>query len=313
MHGLLLDPPPPYAGPRALQVKPIPSPGANPLPGNPTRPKKSLGQHFLVEGRFLKRIIGAAEVVSGDLVIEVGPGRGTLTGALARGGAQVVAVELDESLASTLVGKFEGHPGVRIVTGDARYVDIDSLVPPEAAYKVVANLPYYAASPIVRRFLESEHRPRVMVVMVQREVARNMAAPPGKMGLLSVAVQLYGEPRIVAYVPPRAFRPVPKVASAIVRIDVHPGPVVAFDSLDRFFSLVRAGFSAPRKQIRNSLSNGLDVSTASVDDLLSRAGVDPKRRPQTVSLHEWGALYEVYRSALPNRSSPAGGGDKDAR
>ena len=219
-----------------------------------------------------------------------------------------MAVELDESLASNLAGKFEGHPGVRIVTGDARHVDIDSLAPPEAVYKVVANLPYYAASPIVRRFLESEHRPRVMVVMVQREVARNMAAPPGKMGLLSVAVQLYGKPRIVAYVPPRAFRPVPKVASAIVRIDVHPGPVVAFDSLDRFFSLVRAGFSAPRKQIRNSLSNGLDVSAAFADGILSRAGVDPKRRPQTVSVHEWGALYEVYRSDLPNRSSTDGSG-----
>ena len=210
-----------------------------------------------------------------------------------------MAVELDESLAAALAAKFEDNPGVSIVTGDARSVDVNSLVPPEAVYKVVANLPYYAASPIVRRFLESEHRPRVMVIMVQREVARNMAAPPGKMGLLSVAIQLYGKPRIVAYVPPRAFRPVPKVASAIVRIEVYPGPVVAFDSLDRFFSLVRAGFSAPRKQIRNSLSNGLNVSTASADSILSRAGVDPRRRPQTLGLPEWGALYEVYRSDRP--------------
>ena len=129
--------------------------------------------------------------------------------------------------------------------------------------------------------------------MIQREVAQEMVAPPGKMGLLSVAIQLYGRPRIVHYVLPRAFSPAPKVMSAIVRIDVYPGPVVRFDSEERFFCLVRAGFSSPRKQLRNSLSRGLDISPRSADAMLVRADIDPTRRAQTLSLSEWEGLYQT--------------------
>ncbi len=133
-----------------------------------------------------------------------------------------------------------------------------------------------------------------MVVMVQREVARNMAAVPGQMRLLSVAVQLYGWPRIVASVPPRAFRPPPAVSSAVVRIDVYPDPAVTFDSEDHFFTLVRAGFSAPRKQIHNCLRNELPVSADIIGTMLSDAGIDPSRRAQTLSLDDWGKLYASF-------------------
>jgi 16S rRNA (adenine1518-N6/adenine1519-N6)-dimethyltransferase len=208
-----------------------------------------------------------------------------------------LAVELDEALAQRLTEKLADRPNVIVISADAREMEIDSLVTEGAPYKLVANLPYYAASPIVRRFLEARHKPTTIVVMLQREVAREMVAVPGKMGLLSVATQLYGKPRIVSYVPPRAFSPAPKVTSAIVRIEVYAGPAVQFDSSERFFTLVRAGFSAPRKQLRNSLSHGLDRPAVSAQALLEGSGIDPTRRAQTLSMAEWGALYEVFSRA----------------
>ena len=263
------------------------------------RPKKSLGQHFLVDRRVLSRISAAAEISPHDVVVEVGPGRGILTKHLAERAGRVVAVELDEALASRLSGDLADRPNVEVVCADARELDLASLAPPDVPYKVAANLPYYAALPILRRFLEAEHKPELMVVMVQREVARKIAAAPGDMGLVSVAVQLYGRPRIVSYVPPRAFRPAPKVTSAILRIDLYPRPALDLDT-EKFFQLVRAGFSAPRKQLRNCLRDGLSLSAESADAILLGAGIDPTRRPQTVSIEEWGSLYSEWTALAPS-------------
>jgi 16S rRNA (adenine1518-N6/adenine1519-N6)-dimethyltransferase len=262
----------------------------------PPPAKKSLGQHFLVDRRVLGAIVDAAEVSANDVVVEIGPGRGALTKLLAERAGRLVAVEVDAVLAELLREKYAEHPGVSVLVEDARELDIDAVVPESSSYKVVANLPYYAASPIVRRFLEADRKPELMVVTVQREVAREMAAAPGKMGLLSVAVQLYGRPRIVATVQPRAFRPAPKVTSAVVRIDVYPQPAVAFDSEREFFRVVRAGFSARRKQLHNCLKKGLHITPAAARDLLIGADIDPTRRAQTLSLPEWGQLYEAFRS-----------------
>jgi 16S rRNA (adenine1518-N6/adenine1519-N6)-dimethyltransferase len=257
--------------------------------------RKALGQHFLVDARARGRIVAAAELSPDDVVVEIGPGRGALTRALADRAGTLVAVELDDSLAQRLAEQYSGCPSVTVVAGDARELDIASLVPEGAAYKVVGNLPYYAASPIIRRFLEADRKPTLMVVMVQREVAQGMTAEPGKMGLLSVATQLYGSPRIVAHVPPRAFRPPPKVTSSVVRIDVYPRPALSLDSVQDFFRLVRAGFSAPRKQIHNSLGHGLELPPEAVRAMLARAGIDPVRRPQTLAVQDWGRLYEARR------------------
>lgn len=269
------------------------------------RAKKSLGQHFLVDRTALRRVVEAADLSDNDVVLEVGPGRGHLTRVLAERVARLVAVEIDEALAGALAGQFSGQSNVEVVAADAREVDIRSLAPADAPYKVVANLPYYAASPIIRRFLELDPKPVLLVVMVQREVAREMVAPPGKMRLLSVATQLYGKPRIVAYVPPRAFRPQPKVTSAIVRVEVFDRPAVSFDSEQGFFGVVRGGFSAPRKQLRNSLRNGLDVPPESVDAALAQTGIDPARRAQTLSLPEWGRLYNAFRGRPSPRAEGA--------
>ena len=262
--------------------------------------KKSLGQNFLVDRRIVSRIIAAAELDHDDIALEIGPGRGILTRPLVERAASLTAVELDDRLADALTDEFASQPHVRVVHADAREVDIASIVPHDKPYKLIANLPYYAAQPIIRRFLEAEHKPSVMVVMVQREVARNMTAKPGDMSLLSVATQLYGKPRVVASVPPRAFRPAPKVTSAIVRIDVYPQPALALDSIDAFFTLVRAGFSAPRKQVHNCLQQGLSISRAEAEAMLSDTGIDPRCRPQTLSLDDWGDLYAAWRLRYPD-------------
>lgn len=238
-------------------------------------------------------------------MLEIGPGRGILTRELSKNAGRVVAVELDDALSEELTTEFADQPSITIVHADAREADIGDLVPADEPYKLVANLPYYAALPIIRRFLEANHKPSLIVVMVQREVARNMTAAPGDMSLLSVATQLYGKPRIVTSVPPRAFRPAPKVTSAVIRIDVYPQPALQLDSIDNFFTLVRAGFSAPRKQIHNCLQHGLDISRELAEQMLTQASIDPKRRPQTLSLPDWGSLYQQFRNV--KTSSPFDG------
>ncbi len=264
----------------------------------PPRAKKALGQNFLVDRHVRAKIVEAAEISPTDTVLEVGPGRGFLTKALAEHAGRVVAIELDGGLIPRLTEAFTEYDNVDFVEGDARTVDIGDLVGTETEYKVVANLPYYAATPIVRRFLNTQHKPTTLVVMVQREVGQEMTARPGKMGILSVATQVYGRPRIVASVPPKAFRPSPNVTSAVMRIDTYPEPAVAFDSAERFFTLVRAAFSAPRKQIHNSLKNGLGIDADEVMALLRNAEISATRRAQTLSIDEWGDLYREYASTF---------------
>jgi 16S rRNA (adenine1518-N6/adenine1519-N6)-dimethyltransferase len=162
-------------------------------------------------------------------------------------------------------------------------------------YLVVANLPYYIASAVLRRFLEAETPPQRLIVMVQAEVAESMAAEQGHMGLLSVATQFYAQARILFHVSPRAFRPPPKVRSAVVELDVRPHPAVTVDDREAFFRLVRAGFAAPRKQLRNVLTLGLGLEAAASEALLSAAAIDSQRRAQTLTLEEWGGLYEAWR------------------
>jgi len=267
------------------------------------RARKSLGQHHLVDAGVLGRILAAAELTEEDVVLEVGPGLGTLTRELVERVSRVVAVEMDPRLAGSLPSRL-GHPAnLTTVEADARTMDIGSLVGNEPGYKVVANLPYYAANPIVRRLLEAEPKPGLMVVMVQQEVARVMVAEPGRMGLLSVATQYYARPALVCDVPPAAFRPVPKVTSAVVRLEIRPHPAVAVGDREAFFALVRAGFSAPRKQLRHSLSHGLGVPVAVVGQLLEGLDLDGRRRAETLTLDEWAAVYRGWET---HRSPPAG-------
>ena len=259
------------------------------------RPAKARGQHFLVRRSVVQRILSAAELSLEDVVLEVGPGLGVLTRELVSRVRRVVAVELDGELVQALREELAAFSNLRVLQEDARKLEIGAALEGETRYKVVANLPYYAAAPILRRFLEAAQKPTLLVVMLQREVARSMAAAPGEMSLLSVATQLYGRVRVVATVPPSAFYPAPKVTSAVVRIEVYPQPALELNDVGAFFQVVRAGFSAPRKQLRNALAGGLGIAPREAEELLGDAGIDIRRRAETLALEEWGDLYRTCR------------------
>jgi len=262
------------------------------------RPRKSLGQHFLTDRRVLQRILAAAALSPTDTVVEVGAGKGVLTQALAAAVGKVIAVEIDEALCDRLRRRLAAFPNVEPVCADILSLSPDELLARAQAsppYVVVANLPYYIASAVLRHLLESAQPPARMIVMVQAEVAQSIAASPGRMGLLSVGVQFYAKVRVLFYVPPRAFHPPPKVRSAVIHLDVRPEPAVAVDDRQTFFRLVQAGFAAPRKQLRNALALGLSIDPAAARTLLDAANIDPSRRAQTLTLDEWGCLYRAWR------------------
>ena len=257
--------------------------------------KKSLGQHFLVDREVLAKVAETAGLTPDDVVIEVGPGLGVLTGELAGKAGRVIAVELDDRLAGILRQRLASVGNVTVVNGDILKLEPSALVGDKPIeYKVVANLPYYITSAVIRHFLEASLKPHLIVVMVQKEVAEAIVAEPGRMSLLGISVQFYGEPVIVDYVPAASFYPVPEVDSAVLRIDVYPGPRVAVGDENGFFRLVRAGFSAARKQLVNSLAQGLGSSREQVLPLLAEAGIEPKRRAETLSLDEWARLWMVF-------------------
>lgn len=263
------------------------------------RPRKGLGQNFLVDPVHLERIVQAAELTSGDMVLEIGPGPGGLTALLAREAGLVVAVELDERMIQVLRDALGGMPNVRIVQGDILELDPAMLVAaegqPTPEYKVVANLPYYITSAAIRHLLEASHPPSLLVLTVQREVAQRIVAQPPQMSLLAVSVQLYAEAEIVDRIPAGAFYPPPKVESAVVRLRRRLEPAVPVDDREHFFEVVRAGFGQRRKQLRNALAAGLNLPTAMVTQAMSKAGIDPRRRAETMTLAEWARLASVIR------------------
>jgi len=267
--------------------------------------RKGLGQHFLIDEEVLKLITSAAELAPTDVVIEIGPGLGVLTRELARQAGWVITIELDNELAAILKQTLASFNNVAIINEDVLSIDPAALLrgqkarfPPAIgspfSYKVVANLPYYITSPVLRHFLEASVKPQMMVVMVQKEVGEAIVAKPGQMSLLSISVQFYGEPEIVSYVPARCFYPAPEVDSAILRVKLYPQPAVAVTDKESFFGLVRAGFSASRKQIVNSLAQGLGLTKAKVLPLLEKASIVPQRRAETLTLDEWAQLWQVF-------------------
>jgi 16S rRNA (adenine1518-N6/adenine1519-N6)-dimethyltransferase len=253
---------------------------------------RRMGQNFLINRDVLQQIVAAAELEPADTVVEIGPGLGLLTSELTSRAGNVIAVELDERLAGALGQTLHNPPNLNIIIDDILQVDPAALIEPYQVsnYKVVANLPYYITSPTLRHFLEARVKPSLLVVMVQQEVGQTIVAKPGDMSLLSVSIQFYGQPRIVCKVPADCFFPQPKVDSVVLRIDVYKEPPVKVNDQSRFFDLVRAGFGNRRKQLHNSLSRGLQIETQKAISMLEQAGIDPKRRAETLSLEEWAEL-----------------------
>ncbi len=262
------------------------------------RPDKRLGQNFLVDDSALRKVVAAAEVGPEDSVLEVGPGLGSLTRYLAASARRVTAVELDSDLFQPLQEVLATFDNVRLVQGDILGLNPAELME-TPGYLVVANIPYYITSALIRHLLEAPLLPERITLTIQREVAERLVAGPGDMSLLALSVQVYGDPRLAARLPAGAFYPAPKVDSAVVRIDLYPSPRIPAPLLDSFFRLAKAGFSQKRKNLRNALSAGMRWTPAQAEVLLAAAGIQPQRRAETLSLEEWGRLAAEVESAPP--------------
>jgi 16S rRNA (adenine1518-N6/adenine1519-N6)-dimethyltransferase len=268
--------------------------------------KKSLAQHFLIDRGILNKIVAGADLAPEDTVVEVGPGLGVLTRELAERVERLIAVELDQNMVEILRRTFGAMPNVIIVhkdviesTPEELFAEVGMTPSPSGAlkYKVVANLPYYITSMVLRHFLEAKLKPELIVVMVQKEVAEQIIAPPGDMSTLSVGVQFYGKPKILRTVSRGCFYPAPDVDSAILRVDLHPQPLLPPDEDEAFFDVVHTGFCAPRKQLGNSIAQGFRIPKVEITPVLEKAGIDPMRRAETLSIGEWVHLYETFRDA----------------
>ena len=265
------------------------------------RPRKRFSQSFLVDRRLSEQIVRAAQTSGSDEILEIGPGLGILTCPLAEAASRVVAVELDRDLAGILPSIVPEN--VVILSQNAlAFEPVEHFSGP---YKLVANLPYQITTAVLLRYLDIRPRPALMVVMVQKEVAERIVAPPGRLSYLAVAIQSVAAVRMVRVVPPGAFYPPPKVQSAVLRLDLLPAPLIGGEHRSRFLEVVQAGFAQPRKQLTNSLAQGLRLGKAEALLLLERARLAPERRPQELTLQEWLRLYDAVTSSGSGNGSVA--------
>jgi len=279
-------------------------------------PKKSLGQNFLKDDAVLQRIVKNAELSADDIVIEIGPGQGALTELLAQKCKKVIAIELDDRLIESLHNKFIDNENTEIIHGDILEINLVDLISnfqfpisnqfsksndkilenkSNVEYKVVANLPYYITSPIIRLFLETQFPPKEMIIMVQKEVAERITAKAGNMSILAVSVQYYAKPEYLFTVSREAFDPIPKVDSAVIRIarDKRQETRNKQEAKD-FFRIVRAGFSAKRKTLINNLSNGLQIDKKEIEEKLNTLGFTKNTRAQELSVENWKSLARLF-------------------
>ena len=250
-------------------------------------PKKRFGQHFLTSPAIVQRIVDAAEIRNGEAVLEIGPGKGVLTGPLLDKAGHLFAVEVDSELARALRESYAGDPRITVVERDFLDAELDSLIP--GRFKVVANLPYYITVPIIESLLVYKRRIDAIVVMVQREMAARMSARPGNRdyGSLSVFIQYHAAVETLFDVPPGAFFPPPKVTSSVIRLTPHPPPVAVPDET-AFFAFVKKLFGTRRKMLRTTLRNMFSLTSADLEQIDE---IDLSRRPETLSTQELALLY----------------------
>lgn len=252
---------------------------------------KSLGQHWLKDPGVLTEIADLAELTADDTVLEIGPGLGTLTSRLLARAGNVVAVEFDKDLARKLPGQFPGK-NLKVVAGDILTFNLTTL---PLGYKVVANIPYYITSKIIRLLMTSDNRPSVAVLLTQKEVAERLAAKPGDMSILAVSAQVSAEVSLGPVVPAELFTPPPQVNSQVVILKTRQAPLVSAEEEKTFYRVVKAGFSARRKKLRSSLAGGLHLSKAEVEQRLLQAEIQLDARAEDLSITDWRRLMEVTR------------------
>jgi 16S rRNA (adenine1518-N6/adenine1519-N6)-dimethyltransferase len=255
------------------------------------KPHKNLGQNFLFDENILHKIIRASEIKKGEKVVEIGPGLGVLTNELLEKGAKVLAIEFDRKMIKVLKDRFKAETNLNLISGDA----LDEIKKIELkGYKIIANLPYQITSPFFRKALSQKYLPKMILVMVQKEMAERVAALPhnSKRGFLSVLVQLYGQPRIIGLVPKESFYPQPKVEGAILSLEVKP----LSKNIDKtkILKMVQAGFSQKRKKIRNSIAAGLRIEAIKAEKIIKEAGIDPNKRAEDLEINEWQVLQKQF-------------------
>ena len=256
--------------------------------------KKSLGQNFLVDENAFDKIIEAADLKPTDNIIEVGPGTGFLTERLIKQVKHVTAVELDRGMVDLLGERFEGVKNLEIIQADILNLRTQDTGLRTQQYKVVANIPYYITSPLLKHFLQSDHRPTSIVVLVQKEVAEKVVGKTGK-SLITIETQLFGRPEIVGIVPAKSFYPAPKVDSAILKIEVYKKPLISAAKFDDFLRLVKFGFSQKRKMLSNTLSAGLHMKSSEMSEILKKADINPNLRAENLEICDWERLAKCLK------------------
>lgn len=260
---------------------------------------KSLGQNFLVDQSVPRDIVDGADVGPEDLVIEIGPGVGTLTAQLLKIAKRVVAIELDDTLIPILTEELGGYSNFSLIHNDALKVNFDEIIGDEKSVKLVANLPYYVTTPIIVKLLKEKHKFKSLTIMIQKEVAERMAAEPGNKdyGALSLLVQYYCNTEIVRKVPPACFIPRPKVDSIVIRLEKLDNPRVEVQNEKLFFDIIRNAFNMRRKTLWNGVKN-IGLPKEKLEEAFSEANVDPKRRGETLSIEEFAALADAIYSRM---------------
>lgn len=258
-------------------------------------PSKRLGQNFLVDKGVVRKVIEAAELGPEDIVLEIGPGIGALTIELAKKVEKIVAIEKDPKMIEILKERLKNFQNVEIIKEDILKICPENYKLKTKSYKIVANLPFYLTAPVIRKFLESANQPRVLVLMVQKEVAQRICAKPPDMNLLAVSVQFYAKPEIINYISKKSFWPQPKVDSAIIRIDPQMNTDRKRINTDLFFKIARAGFSQPRKQILNNLSKKLNLNKEEIKAWLLKNDIQPSQRAETLSIKDWIKLTNSFK------------------
>lgn len=255
-----------------------------------------LGQNFLKDNSVIGKIIAAANLRPDDFVIEIGPGKGILTEKLAEKAGKVSAIEIDRNLVEFLRNKFKDKKNIEIINADILKINLPELLGNQMSqYKIVANIPYYITSPIIRLFLEQKLQPEKMILMIQKEVAERIVAKPGEMSILAVAVQHYADSKILFDVPKTAFEPAPKVDSAV--IEITPQKIFDKEKDARFFRIVRAGFSGKRKTLLNNFSASFHLDKKEAEEKLKTAGINPTVRAQELSLEDWKNLTKIFSNS----------------
>jgi len=257
--------------------------------------KKSLGQNFLIDDVALDYIIEAGDLNSDDHIVEVGPGTGFLTERLTEKVKKVTAIELDKDMVHVLSDRFKGVDNLELINENALDFEVENAGLKNKKYKVIANIPYYITSPLIKHFLRSNSKPSIMVILMQKEVAEKICGITGK-SLITIESQLFGKSEIIHKVPSSSFHPAPKVNSAVLKITVFDKPLVPKDELEDFLRIVKFGFSQKRKKLSNTLSAGLRMETPKVKELLKKVNIDPDLRAEHLEIEDWKRIVAIVKN-----------------